>query len=89
MRVLLLKDVDRLGQSGDIKEVAGGFAKNFLIPRKLAVTATPGAMKQAKSLKDAAERRHDQASPTEKKKARINNHQQIKIGKNTCKRTGN
>jgi large subunit ribosomal protein L9 len=57
MQVMLLKDVEGLGHAGDIKHVAGGYAQNFLLPRHLALPATEGALKQAKSLKDAAERR--------------------------------
>jgi len=59
MQVLLLKNVEGLGHAGDIKEVAGGYANNYLIPRKLAVVATEGAQKQAKVLRDAAQRQQD------------------------------
>jgi large subunit ribosomal protein L9 len=58
MQVMLLKDVAGLGHAGDIKHVAAGYAQNYLFPRNLAVPATEGAVKQAKSLQDAAERRH-------------------------------
>lgn len=47
MQVLLLKDVDRLGQAGEVKSVADGYARNFLFPRELASLATPGTVKQA------------------------------------------
>ncbi len=47
MEVLLLKDVEQLGQAGEIKKVSAGYARNFLIPRGLATMATPGAIKQA------------------------------------------
>jgi len=43
VKVILTKDVDKLGKSGDMKTVADGFATNFLIPRKLAVPAAGGA----------------------------------------------
>jgi large subunit ribosomal protein L9 len=46
MRVLLLKDVYKLGRAGDVKKVADGFGRNFLLPQGLAVLATPGALKQ-------------------------------------------
>jgi len=39
MKVILQQDVDNLGSTGDVKEVADGFGRNFLIPRKLAVLA--------------------------------------------------
>ena len=47
MQVLLLQDVERLGQAGEVKRVADGYARNYLFPRELAVLATPGAIKQA------------------------------------------
>ncbi len=39
MKVILQQDVDNLGSTGDVKEVADGFGRNFLLPRKLAVLA--------------------------------------------------
>ncbi len=45
MKVLLMKDVYKLGHAGDVKKVADGFGRNFLIPQGLAVLATPGALK--------------------------------------------
>lgn len=47
MQVLLVKNVDQLGQAGEIKKVEDGYARNYLIPRGLAVLATPGAIRQA------------------------------------------
>ena len=43
MKVILTADVDKLGKSGEMKEVAEGYARNFLLPRKMAVPATGGA----------------------------------------------
>ena len=59
MQVLLLKDVTGIGHAGDIKEVSGGHAKNYLFPKKLAVPASEGAQKQAQSIREAAERHRD------------------------------
>jgi large subunit ribosomal protein L9 len=47
MKVLLIKDVYKLGRAGDLKRVADGFGRNYLVPQGLAVLATPGALKQA------------------------------------------
>jgi large subunit ribosomal protein L9 len=57
MEVLLLRDVEQLGQAGEIKKVADGYARNFLIPRGLAVIPTPGAIKQAESRRTRDARR--------------------------------
>ncbi len=54
MRVLLLKDVYKLGRAGDVKKVADGFGRNFLLPQGLAVLATPGALKQADYIRNKA-----------------------------------
>ncbi len=55
MKVLLIKDVYKLGRAGDVKKVADGYGRNFLLTHKLAVLATPGAMKQAEKIKAQAE----------------------------------
>lgn len=57
MEVLLLKDVEDLGEAGEIKRVADGYARNYLVPRGLAVRATPGAIKQAEKQRQATARR--------------------------------
>ena len=57
MRVLLTKDVENVGHAGDVKEVADGYGRNFLLPRKLAIAAGRGAEAEAKRLREAAERR--------------------------------
>lgn len=57
MKVLLTQDVVDLGLAGEIYTVAGGFARNYLMPRGLAVLATKGALKQAEEIKQAGIRR--------------------------------
>jgi large subunit ribosomal protein L9 len=54
MRVLLLKDVYKLGRAGDVKKVADGYGRNYLIPQKMAALATPGALKQVEHIKSQA-----------------------------------
>jgi large subunit ribosomal protein L9 len=51
MKVLLIKDVYKLGRAGDVKRVADGYGRNFLIPQGLAVLATPGALKQTEHIR--------------------------------------
>jgi large subunit ribosomal protein L9 len=41
MKIILLQDVEGLGKAGDLKDVANGYARNFLLPRRLAAGATP------------------------------------------------
>ncbi len=41
MKVILLQDVDGLGKAGELKDVANGYARNFLLPKKMAAGATP------------------------------------------------
>ena len=63
MKVLLLKDVYKLGRAGDVKKVADGYGRNFLLPQKLAVLATAGALKQVEKIRSQAEiRRTEQNS---------------------------
>ena len=45
MKVILKQDVEKLGKSGDIVKVAPGYGRNYLVPRKFAVEATPGNLK--------------------------------------------
>jgi len=55
MKVMLIKDVYKLGHAGDIKRVADGYGRNFLLPQGLAVVATSGALKQVEKIRKQAE----------------------------------
>ena len=55
-QAILLEDVESLGQRGEPVDVAPGYLRNYLIPRKLAAPATPGALEQAQQRQAAAER---------------------------------
>ncbi len=57
MKVLLTQDVPDLGLAGEIHTVAGGYARNYLMPRGLGVLATKGALKQAEDIRQAGIRR--------------------------------
>jgi large subunit ribosomal protein L9 len=65
MKVVFLKDVSK-GKRGEIKEVADGYARNFLLPKGMALPATPSVIKTAKVMsEDKAEsqaRRHEELS---------------------------
>jgi large subunit ribosomal protein L9 len=64
MDVLLLKDVPGLGEAGEVKTVADGYGRNYLIPQRLAVMASPGAVKQAQR-QVAADARREEREMTE------------------------
>ena len=51
MKVLLTKDVYKLGRAGDVKRVADGFGRNYLLPQGMAVLATPGALKGVEAIR--------------------------------------
>jgi large subunit ribosomal protein L9 len=55
MKVLLIKDVYKLGHAGDIKRVADGYGRNYLLPQGLAVLASAGALKQVHKIKSTAD----------------------------------
>jgi large subunit ribosomal protein L9 len=61
MQVILLQDVEKLGLRGDVVDVAGGYARNFLLPRRLAQTATPGALRDVQRRQEL-QSRHEAAS---------------------------
>jgi len=60
MKIILLDNVEKVGRKGDVLEVAAGFARNYLIPRKLAMEVTPNNLKmveiQQKALKKKLEK---------------------------------
>jgi large subunit ribosomal protein L9 len=61
MKVVLVRDVPRVGKAGDVKDVADGYARNFLLRRKLALPASPAAMKEVEARlrkEDQEQQRH-------------------------------
>jgi len=61
MKVLLTHDVEKLGAAGEIKQVSGGFGRNYLIPKGFAVIATRGQVKQGEE-RATAQRRRDEST---------------------------
>jgi large subunit ribosomal protein L9 len=57
MKVILKQDIRALGKKGDLKEVAEGYARNYLLPKGLAVEATSGNVKTLSQLKEGAAKR--------------------------------
>jgi large subunit ribosomal protein L9 len=55
MRVILAGDVETLGRKGDVVTVADGYARNYLVPKGLALRATKGALRQAEEMRRARE----------------------------------
>lgn len=84
MKVLLVQDVQHLGRTGEIKDVSGGFGRNYLIPKGFAVMATAGQIKQAEQRIAADRKRADAArKDAEAVAARLNGKTitfQVKVG---------
>ena len=68
MKVILADDVEKLGKKGDVVVVADGYARNFLVPKGLAMTATKGSLKQAELMQRARAEREERAREEAAKK---------------------
>lgn len=55
MKVILAKDVETLGHKGEVVDVSDGYARNFLVPKGVALVASKGALKQAEQMRRARE----------------------------------
>ncbi|MGH9700237.1 MAG: 50S ribosomal protein L9 [Candidatus Acidiferrales bacterium] len=53
MQIILQEDVEKLGNRGQLVDVAAGYARNYLLPRKLGIEATPGNMKRLEKMRAA------------------------------------
>lgn len=74
MQVLLMQNVPGIGNAGEVKKVADGYARNFLLPRKLAVVATDGAIKQSDAIKQAVVRREAKTRAEAQELAKLIEH---------------
>lgn len=61
MKVILLEDVSKVGRRGEVRDVSDGYARNFLIPKKLALGATAGNLKNLEHIKKQAVAKADRA----------------------------
>ncbi|MBE7038126.1 MAG: 50S ribosomal protein L9 [Ruminococcaceae bacterium] len=66
MKVIFLQDVKGKGKKGEIKEVSDGYAKNFLLPKKVAVEATNANINDAKGKQEAIQHQKDVAEANAK-----------------------
>jgi large subunit ribosomal protein L9 len=57
MKIILLDDVPKLGRRGEVRDVSDGYARNYLVPQKLALAATPGNLRNLESIKATQEGR--------------------------------
>lgn len=69
MKVILLQDVDNLGKAGDLKDVADGYARNYLLPRRLAAGATPALMANHQQRVAAEKRRVEKETEANRQQA--------------------
>ena len=77
MKVLLTEDVPSLGLAGEVHTVARGYARNYLIPRREAILATKGALKQAEDIRAAAIRKRAQERSNADAQAEVLSGQQL------------
>ena len=77
MKVLLTEDIPTLGLAGEIHTVARGYARNYLLPRREAILATKGALKQAEDIRQTAIRRRAQERSNSDAQAAVLGGQQL------------
>ncbi len=69
MKIILLQDVDNLGKAGDLKEVANGYGRNYLLPRRLAAIATPALLANHKQRIAAEQRKIEKQAEANRQQA--------------------
>ena len=84
MKVILRQDIEKLGQAGDVVKVAAGYGRNYLIPRRIAVEATPGNIKVIEMEKIANARRDQR----EKESASLVAQEIVKLTANLKRKAG-
>ena len=84
MKVILKQDVEKLGKAGDVVKVAAGYGRNYLIPRQIAVEATPGNIKVVEMERIA----HAKRDQREKESASLLAGEIVKLTVTLQKKTG-
>src|SRR5207244_10858884 len=69
MKVILLQDVEGLGKAGDLKEVANGYARNYLLPRQFAAGATPALIANRKQRVASEQRKLEKQADLDRQQA--------------------
>ncbi len=77
MKVLLTEDIPSLGLAGEVHSVARGYARNYLLPRREAILATKGALKQAEEIRQTAVRKRAQERSNADAQAQVLSGQQL------------
>jgi large subunit ribosomal protein L9 len=80
MKIVLTKDVPNLGTAGEVKEVADGYARNYLLPQGMALLASKGLIKQAQERAEAQRKRELKARSDSEALAQRINGQTIRFG---------
>jgi len=83
MQIILQEDVDKLGHRGDVVAVKPGYARNFLIPRKLGIEATAGNMKALERIRTALAKKTATELEAAQKQAQLLNGVALKFARKT------
>jgi large subunit ribosomal protein L9 len=83
MQIILQEDVEKLGHRGDVVTVKPGYARNFLLPKKLGVEATPGNMKALERIRGALAKKTATELDAAKKQAELLNLVSLKFARKT------
>jgi large subunit ribosomal protein L9 len=83
MQIILQEDVEKLGNRGDVVTVKPGYARNFLLPKRLAVEATPGNMKALERIRGALAKKTATELEAAKKQAELLNLVSLKFTRKT------
>ena len=83
IQIILQEDVDKLGHRGDVVDVAPGYARNFLLPRKLAIEATPGNMKALERIRTSLAKKTATELDAARKQAELLHGVSLKFARKT------